>query len=1038
MALIFGLDIGTTSIGSAVVVHEPDRGEGKILHLGVRVFPEARDPKGTPLNQQRRAKRMARRQLRRRKSRRRSVNELLSSVGLLPTFGSDAWHETMRLDPYTLRDKGLDVALAPHELGRAIYHLSKHRHFAAKELDDSKDEAEDEVDEEKEAAGARQSTIEALRREGITLGRWLARKPDGQRKRGAHALRSVVEDEYHRLLDRQRPFHSILSDQDFTAALTAEIFAQRPVFWRKNTLGACPLIPGASLCPRGTWLSQQRRMLEKVNNLAIGGGNARPLDPDERAIIIAKVESQPSATFGALRMALKGLYKSRGEEGREKSLRFNFEDGGETRLLGNSVEARLLAIFGDEWSHHPHKEAIRDAVHQRLWSADYAEIGQRVVIRPAGERMGRRRSAARSFITEFGVTEEQAEALERWKLPAGWEPYSTEALLLLLPELEAGVRFGALTVGPDWETWRERTFPDRMRPTGEFVDRLPSPKAKEESDRLANLRNPTVVRCQNELRKVVNNLIDAFGKPDLMRIELAREVGASKLDREKMTKANREQEKRRKAARADLQSKGIAEPARRDIEKWLLWKECGERDPYTGSQIGFDALFRNNEFDIEHIWPRGRSLDDSFRNKTLCQKDVNLAKGNRTPFEYFAHVGEDWEAIKRRLGSMIGTKSGDGMSPGKAKRFLAEAMPEDFASRQLNDTGYSARQAVASLTRLWPDQGRTGSVRVFAVNGRVTAHIRRLWGLNNILSDDGEKTRADHRHHAIDALVVACTDPGMTNRLSRFWQSKDELLAGVARSLSLDPPWPGIRSDAERAAAAIIVSHRVNKKVSGPLHKETTYGDTGTNILRRGTTYRRFVTTKQLLNITVGDVGNIVDPQVRHIVATWIEERGGNPKKAFPPFPRVSEFGPEIRKVRIHVDQQVRLMAPASTGYADLGNNHHVAVYRTSAGEFETRVVSLFEAARRLAAKRPVIERESEDTRFIMSLAAGESIAFSGAARTGLWIVRSIWANGQVVIEAANDAIGATKTQPQASSILRDGGRKVSVDPIGRIRTAGD
>ena len=71
---IFGFDIGTTSIGFAVIDHDPNQEVGKILRLGVRIFPEGRDPEGTPRNQERRAKRMVRRQLRRRRARRKALN----------------------------------------------------------------------------------------------------------------------------------------------------------------------------------------------------------------------------------------------------------------------------------------------------------------------------------------------------------------------------------------------------------------------------------------------------------------------------------------------------------------------------------------------------------------------------------------------------------------------------------------------------------------------------------------------------------------------------------------------------------------------------------------------------------------------------------------------------------------------------------------------------------------------------------------------------------------------------------------------------
>ena len=269
----------------------------------------------------------------------------------------------------------------------------------------------------------------------------------------------------------------------------------------------------------------------------------------------------------------------------------------------------------------------------------------------------------------------------------------------------------------------------------------------------------------------------------------------------------------------------------------MLWEECGHhRCPYTGGTISFDALFRTGEFDREHICPKSRLLDNSFRNMTLCRKDVNLQKGNQTRCEFFRSNEEEWDAFANRLAGMEAARGGTGMSPGKIRRFLATSIPDDFATRQLNDTGYAAREAVAYLKKLWPDQGPEASVRVFAVSGRVTGLLRRLWRLNNILAEDGEKPRADHRHHAVDALTVACCHPGMTQKLSRHWQEEDDLRTPQPH---LPPPWETIRSDAERAVDAIIVSHRVRRKVSGQPHKATVYGETDQEIAGvRGTTYR--------------------------------------------------------------------------------------------------------------------------------------------------------------------------------------------------------
>lgn len=1037
--LIFGLDIGTTSIGFAAIDYDEAGEFGAIRRMGVRIFPEARDSEGTPLNQTRRTKRMMRRQLRRRKQRRRELNEAFCAMGLLPKFGTIAWDAIMQQDPIALRSRGLTEKLQTQELARALYHLAKRRHFRGKDLEENDDGsavdgAEHKSPTEDKELGVRKSTIAALDQSGDTLGAYLAAKPPGMRTRGAHALRRHVVDEFNRLWEAQKVYHPEILTETHKAHLSDIVFAQKPVFWRLNTLGECRLEPAQPLAAKGSWLSAQRRMLERLNNLEIEGGNRRPLDAAERAAVLAQLQVQGSMTFGGIRKLLEPLFQARGESA--KKIKFNLEAAGEKNTPGNPVEAKLADIFGDEWANHPHKSAIRGAT-EELRSADYGRIGaQRVVIKREQERAQCRRAVAETFATRFGATAEQVAALSKLSFPTGWDAFSVSAIEKLMPALKMGVKMGAMLNSPDWAEWRKDHFPNRIDATGEILDKLASPADPDEAARIKQLRNPTVVRVQNELRKVVNNLIDFCGrKPDLIRIELARDVGKGKAERDEISNAMRDQEKERKRAVKALQECGFAEPPRRDVEKWLLWDECGKICPYTGDNISFDQLFRTGDFEVEHIWPRSRSLDDSFKNKTLCRKDINAAKGNRTPFEFFKSDPDKWAAVHNRLLKMMAPKGGPGMAQSKVKRFLADAIPDDFASRQLNDTGYAARQAMAQLKRLWPDVGPTAPVTVQAVNGKVTAHLRKLWGLNNLLGDSAEKNRGDHRHHAVDALTIACAGPSVTQRLSRYWQVKDDPRAAGAAAPHLSPPWASIRQDAERAVAEIVVSHRVRKKVSGPLHMDTVYGDTGDT----GGVYHYFVRRKKVEALTKGEYDNIRDPHVRQVMLDFLAAQGGDPKKIkWTAYPRVSQNGAEIKSVRLLVKQQLSLMTPVSTGYADLGSNHHVAIYQRPDGKVEFEVVSLFEASRRLAKREPVVRRMREGGKFIMSLSAGDTIEFAGGEMKGCWTVTGAWSNGQVVIQRSNDAIGDTTTRPNPTSLPKQGARKVSVDPIGRVRKAND
>lgn len=983
-----------------------------------------------------------RRQLRRRRQRRRALNETLHAADLLPRFEKDKgseWSRVMAADPYELRRRGIEAPLTAFELGRTLYHLAKRRHFKGRDLAET--EPNNETPDEAAAKTNRDTTLTALRREGVTLGAWLAAKdadatkgrPPRERRRGVHANRETIATEFEKLWTTQRTYHSILRDESFRHAVREIIFFQRPVFWRTNTLGSCRFMPGAPLCPRGSWLSQQRRMLEKLNNLALTGGNQRPLDAEERTAILTKLQVQAAMSWTGVRAALRPLYAARGEKGAEKGLKFNLELGGDKKLPGNPLEAKLAKIFGESWLAHPHKQAIRDSAYDQLGAADYDRTpdDKRVIILSESERREKRSNAAMSFITKFGITQEQAAALEDIAFPTGWEPFSEAALRAFLPKLEESIRMGELLNGPTYENWRDTTFPGRERPTGEILDLLPSPRNKDEQERIAKIRNPTVVRIQNELRKVINNLIRVHGKPDRIRVELTRKVGKSKRERDEDQKRIRKNERDRKAAKADLESKGILQPSRDDIEKWLLWQECGEFDPYSGKSINFDDLFRNNIFQIEHIWPRSKSLDDAFGNKTLCHHDWNIRKNNRTPFEAFGHTDE-WSAMKNRIWKHVTEKH---MSKGKALRFCREEpLPDDFSSRQLNDTGYAALQAVAFLKRLWPDVGPEAPVTVQTVSGRVTAQLRRLWHLNNILSGDGDKTRGDHRHHAVDALAVACAYPGVTQMLSRFWQSREN---PSAQHHHLPPPWPTIRSDAEKSVREINVSHRVRRKVSGPLHMETSYGDTGEDVETRTGVYRLFVTRKRVDTLSKSELDDIRDDEVRQTIKDWVAKHGGDPKKAFATYPCLRQNGPEIRKVRLTIKQQRKLMASVSTGYADLGANHHIAIYRKSDGSADFEVVSLYEASRRLVRRKPIVRRDGgHELIFVMSLAQGDAVEFPNGE--GVWITQGVWSNGQIVLEHSNDAAHVTTTRPNPGTLLRKGCRKVSVDPIGRISRAHD
>ena len=380
------------------------------------------------------------------------------------------------------------------------------------------------------------------------------------------------------------------------------------------------------------------------------------------------------------------------------------------------------------------------------------------------------------------------------------------------------------------------------------------PNSARRRERIAGVRNPTVVRVQNEMRKVVNNLIGLYGKPDLIRVEL-RATSASRSASAKKWRGDARREVLRKRARADLIANGLPDPNDDDIEKWLLWTESGERCPYTGDEIGFDGPFQRQSA----LRGRAHLAALEITRQFAAQQDA-MPQG-REHRQRQSHPVRIFPWAARRLAGGEGSRrkmtGKDRMTEGKAKRFCAEAMPDDFANRQLNDTGYAARQAMAFLKRLWPDVGSTAPVNVQAVTGKVTAQLRRRWGLNHILADDGEKTRDDHRHHAIDALVVACADGGYTQKLSHYLEAESDYERG--RGVRPDEamvPRPGRRPGRCEARRGRGSSYRIACARRFPgrfIWRRPTATPASTPRPRSGT-YRLFVTRKPVERLSKSEL----------------------------------------------------------------------------------------------------------------------------------------------------------------------------------------
>ena len=263
----------------------------------------------------------------------------------------------------------------------------------------------------------------------------------------------------------------------------------------------------------------------------------------------------------------------------------------------------------------------------------------------------------------------------------------------------------------------------------QLADKLPE---------VENLRNPIVQQGLNELARLVNLLMLKYKKEfgpdfrfDRIHVEMGRDLRRSKSQRQEMGFRINENEKKNNEARERLAEFGL-QPSRSNTQKYLMYREIENRGtnvqcPYTGKTISiYDLLGSDNAIQIEHIIPYSISLDDSFGNKTLCEANFNREKGEKTPYQFYKENhdpklwgADSWEEIEARAFRLL--------PYAKARRFTAKKEFEkaSFIERQLNDSRYIAKKSVELLSNICKD------VRVMP--GQLTAELRHLWGLNNIL-----------------------------------------------------------------------------------------------------------------------------------------------------------------------------------------------------------------------------------------------------------------------------------------------------------------
>lgn len=637
----------------------------------------------------------------------------------------------------------------------------------------------------------------------LTVGQWQMNQLSENRHfslKNQTFFRQDYLDEFEKIWSVQSEYHPELTPELKKILRDIVIFYQRPLRSQKGLVGICEfenrLITtvedgrektrriGLKVCPKSSPLFQEFKMWQVINNLKVNG---RELDQDQKEMLAEELSIRGRMSD---KDVLKILFKN------PKDLRLNFKsvEGNDTQAALYGAYSKIIAATGHQeydFSRMPAADS-REIVSRifsalgwktdfltfdsslenpdyerqpifRLWHLLYSYEGDKSVSGNAG---------LIKYVSEItGMEEGYARILTGLTFASDYGNLSSKAMRKILPFMKDG---NVYSLACEYAGYRHsaKSLTREELANREYADAIALlPKN--------SLRNPMVEKILNQMANVVNEVIATYGKPDEVRIELARELKKSAEERKEMTeaisKSTAEYEGYSKILKEEF---GIDNPSRNDLIRYRLYmelKDNGYHTLYSNTYIPREKLF-SKEFDIEHIIPQAKLFDDSFANKTLEARQVNIEKSNKTAYDYVSEkYGEEYLAEYQSRIDLL-CKNGSISRTKRAKLLMREEdIPQGFIERDLRDTQYISRKAKEMLEEIVPF--------VVSTTGSITDRLREDWQLVDVMRElnwdkydklgmtyyvndsDGRRIpkikdwtkRNDHRHHAMDALTIAFT-----------------------------------------------------------------------------------------------------------------------------------------------------------------------------------------------------------------------------------------------------------------------------------------
>ena len=779
-------------------------------------------------------------------------------------------------------------------------------------------------------------------------------------------------DEFERIWETQRKFHPELTDELKHELRDIVIFYQRPLKSQKGLVSFCELessqkeiikdgkqktvTVGLRCCPKSSPLFQCFKIWQSINNISVTGNivperqrdlfgdeiinkyGTRPLMEEEKQKLFQELNLKERMSAAEI---LKLLFPD------ERNLKLNFKEVKGNTTIAAFVNACRQVIYMSghddidfsKLSAQYTTDIIKEVfgtigAHADFLTFDPCLDGKAFAMQPAyrlwhllysytGDNSATGDERLKERIADIcGLDKEYASAFASIALQDDYGSLSAKAMRKILPFMMDGNEY---SVACEYAGYRhsKRSLTKEELDNKPLVNTIPLLKRN-------SLRNPVVEKILNQMINVVNTVSETYGKPDEIRIEMARELKKSAKEREQMTKDMNDAKKKNDEYKQVLQSEfGITNPSRNDVIRYRLYKELeqnGFKTIYTQTYIPKDKLF-SKEFDIEHIIPQARLFDDSMSNKTIEARQANIEKGSATAYDYVLgkYGKQGAEEYKQRVDKMLE----DGkISKTKQKKLLMreQDIPEGFIDRDLRDSQYIARKAREILESMV----RT----VVPTTGSVTDRLREDWqlvdvmkelnwdkydrlGLTETITDhDGRQIRRikdwtkrnDHRHHAMDALTIAFTRHSFIQYLNNMNARSDksssiygieqkELYRDSHGKLRFVPPIPlnEFRSEAKKHLEDILVSIKAKNKVmtKNPNKTKCAKGKTKTTLqltprgqLHNETIYgriRQYATKEERVGsaFNAEKIATVANKRLREALAARLRQFDGDPKKAF-------------------------------------------------------------------------------------------------------------------------------------------------------------